>query len=135
MAFGAGAGAGFANMLAQLFLTPSGMMLDAAFAATVAVEGAASGAVEPQPGELSSTGFAVVSQDGASAVAVAPIVSHAPDSVVGTDDSTFSLLREPFVCAVDAPRALPPLPRSVPRPRPPLPPSNPARPPRETRED
>ena len=120
-------------MLAQLFLTPSGMMLDVTFAATDAVDDVVSATVDPQPPELSSAGFAV-SHDGASVVAFVVAVSHALDSVVGTDGSTFSLLREPFVCAADAPRALPPLPRSTPRPRPPLPPSNPARPPRETRE-
>jgi hypothetical protein len=130
-AFGAGGGAGFANMLAQLFFTPSGMMLDATFAATAAVEGAASAVVEPHPGELSSVGFAAVSQAG---VSVLIVVSHPLDSAVGIDDSTFSLWREPFVCAADAPRALPLLLRSLPRPRPPLPASNPARPPRESRE-
>ena len=120
-------------MLAQLFLTPSGMMLDVTFAAADVVEEVASAVVEPQPPEFSSAGLAAVSQAGASAVAAVVVVSHAPDSVVGTDVSTFSLVREPFVCAADAPRALPPLPRSTPRPRPPLPPSNPARPPRDTR--
>jgi hypothetical protein len=58
-------------------------------------------------------------------------VSQAVDSTVGVETSVFSL-REPFVCATDAPRPRPPLPRSAPRPRPPLPPSKPARPPRET---
>ena len=107
------------------------MTLDVTFAAADEDEGAASAAVEPQPPELSSAGFAAVSQAGASVVAAVVMVSHAPDSVVGTDTSVFSLLCEPFVWAADAPRALPPLPRSAPRPRPPLPPSNPARPPRE----
>ena len=118
--FGAGAGA---NMLAQLFLTPSGMMLEVVLAA--AAEDAAPAAVEPQ---LSSPEVFGASQDDASAVAA---VSHALDSVVGTEVSVFSLLREPLVWATDAPRPRPPLPRSVPRPRP-LPPSAPALPPRTT---
>jgi hypothetical protein len=103
-------------------------MLEVAFTAVSAT-------VDPQPPELSSAGFGAVSPEGASPVAGAMIESHAEDSV-GTDGSTFSLLREPFVCAAEAPRALPPRPRSTPRPRlpPPLAPSNPARPPRETRE-
>jgi len=115
-------------MLAQLFFTPSGMMLDVALVVAAAVVDAVVVAVDAQ---LSSPeGFVVVSNDGASFVAA---VSHAVDSVVGTDASVFSLLREPLVCATDAPRPRPPLPRSVPRPRP-LPPSKPARPPRDTRE-
>lgn len=110
-----GAGAGVANMLAQLFLTPSGIMLDATL---VAVVDGASVAAAAQPS------FAGCS----SSVGAEP---HAADSTVGTDGSMFSL-REPLVCAVDAPRPLPPLPpRSAPRLRP-LPPSTPARPPRET---
>lgn len=100
-------------MLAQLFLTPSGIMLDAAL---VLVDGASAAAV-PQ-----------ASVDGCSSSAGAEL--HAFDSVVGTEGSTFSL-REPLVCAVVAPRPLPPLPRSVPRPRP-LPLSAPARPARGT---
>jgi hypothetical protein len=119
-----GAGAGVANMLAQLFLTPSGIMLDAGLVATVAVEDVASVAEAPQ---LSFPDGLAVSQAGASSVAVVP---HAFDSTVGTEGSVFSL-REPLVCAVDAPRPRPPLPRSVPRPRP-LPPSEPDRPPRAT---
>ena len=133
-AFGAGAGVGFVKMLAQLFFTPSGMMLDVTAAVAAAVEEAASAAAEPQPAGDSSAGleaFPAVSQDES---VEAPTVSHTLDSVVGTDVSTFSLVREPFVCAVDVPRALPPLPRSAARPRPPLPLSNPPRPPRETRE-
>jgi hypothetical protein len=109
-----GAGAGVANMLAQLFLTPSGIMLDATLAA---VDGAASVAVEPQASLLGCS----------SSVGAAP---HAVDSTVGTEGSIFSL-REPLVCATDAPRPRPPLPRSAPRLRP-LPPSVATRPPRET---
>jgi len=51
--FGAGAGA---KMLAQLFLTPSGMTLDVTLAAVVAVAAAAPVAVELQ---LSCAGFVV----------------------------------------------------------------------------
>lgn len=112
-------------MLAQLFLTPSGMTLDVTLAAAVAVAAAAPVAVELQ---LSCAGSSVAfgasqddSPDGA--------VSHAVDSTVGVEVSTVFSLRTPFVGA----RPRPPLPpRSVARPRPPLAPSNPARPPRET---
>jgi hypothetical protein len=90
------------------------MMLDVTFATADAVVEAAPTATEPQ---LSSPEAFGVSQDDASAVAA---VSHALDSVVGTDDSVFSLLREPLIMA-DAPRPRPPLLRSVPRPRPLLP--------------
>ena len=110
-----GAGAGVANMLAQLFLTPSGIMLDAALAAVV---DGASVAAAPQLSLAAGC---------SSSVGAAP---HAADSTVGTDGSMFSL-REPLVCAVDAPRPRPPLPRSAARLRP-LPLSVPARPPRET---
>ena len=122
-----GAGGG-AKILAQLFLTPSGIMLEAAFEAAAAGEETALVAVAPQ---LSSAGFSVeawVSQ--AEAASFETAVSHALVSVVGTETGSFSL-RDPFVCAIEAPRPLPPLPRSVPRPRP-LPVSKPARPPRET---
>ncbi len=126
--FGTGAGA---KMLAQLFLTPSGITLEVTFAAAVAVALAAPVAVWPQ---VSCAGFAVsqlssvafgASQDESPAGAV----SHAVDSTVGVDVSTTFSLRTPFVGARPRP-PLPPL--SVARPRPPLPPSNPARPPRET---
>lgn len=127
-AFGVGAGA---KMLAQLFLTPSGMTLEVTLAAAVAVAAAAPVAVEAQ---LSAAGFVVsqlssvtfgVSQDDSPDGAV----SHAVDSTVGVEVSTTFSLRTPFVGA----RPRPPLPpRSVARPRPPLAPSNPARPPRET---
>jgi hypothetical protein len=50
-----GAGGG-AKMLAQLFLTPSGIMLEAAFEVAAAVEETAPVAVAPQ---LSSAGFSV----------------------------------------------------------------------------
>jgi hypothetical protein len=60
------------------------------------------------------------------------VVSHALVSVVGIETGSFSL-REPFVCATEVPRPLPPLPRSVPRPRLLLV-SKPVRPPRETRD-
>jgi hypothetical protein len=114
-------------MLAQLFFTPSGMILDAAWTAVAAGDATAPVVEAPQ---LSSAGLAA-SQAGASSV-VTGAVSHAFESTVGIETSAFSL-REPFVCAADAPRPLlPPLPRSVPRPRPPLPLSKPARPPRET---
>lgn len=123
-----GAGAG-AKMLAQLFLTPSGIMLEAAFVVALAVEETAPVAVAPQ---LSSAGCSVeagASQAGAASFEAG--VSHALVSVVGIEMTSFSL-RDPFVCATEAPRPLPPLPRSVPRPRP-LPVSKPARPPREPR--
>jgi len=104
------AGAG-ANMLAQLFLTPSGMMLEATCATT-------------------PVDVALVSQllSAPAGVSVLVVVSHAVESVVA--GTTFSL-REPFVCATDAPRPRLPLLRSAPRPRP-LPLSAPPRPPRET---
>lgn len=114
-------------MLAQLFLTPVGMMLEVASAAALAVELADS----PQP---TSAGLEVsqLSSPALGASHDSPVAgaSQAVDSGVGIEVSAVSLLR-PFVCATEAPRALPPLPRSVPRPRPPLPPSKPARPPRE----
>jgi len=114
-------------MLAQLFLTPVGMMLEVASAAAFTVELADS----PQPTsaglEVSQLSSPVLGASHESPVAGA---SQAVDSGVGIEVSAVSLLR-PFVCATDAPRVLPPLPRSVPRPRPPLPLSKPARPPRE----
>jgi hypothetical protein len=113
-------------MLAQLFLTPVGMMLEVASTAALAVEDADS----PQP---TSAGLEVSQLSspalGASHESPGAGASQAVDSGVGVEISAFSL--RPFVCATDAPRALPPLPRSVPRPRPPLPLSKPARPPRE----
>lgn len=67
-------------MLAQLFLTPSGMMVEVAWAAAAAVEVA----VAPQE---DSAGL-LVSQLG---MLLELTVSHALDSVVGTDRSVFSL--------------------------------------------
>jgi hypothetical protein len=101
-------------MLAQLFLTPSGIMLDATLDAVVDGVSIAAELQASLAGCSSSVGAA----------------PHAFDSTVGTEGSVFSL-REPLVCAVDAPRPLPPLPRSAPRLRP-RPPSAPARPARET---
>lgn len=107
--FGFGAGA---NMLAQLFLTPSGIMLETAAAGVVPHASS--------PVLISSRGLSSMG------------VSQAGDSVVGTDHR--SSLACPFVAAVAvvAPRPLGfPLPRSVARPRPPLAASRPPRPPRE----
>lgn len=119
-------------MLAQLFLTPFGMMLDAALVVPAATEAAASVAVEAHPSgfsvsELSSAGLGASELGESPVVAAAAVVSQ---SGAGVEVSTLSL-REPFVCATAAPRPLPPLPRSPPRPRPPLLPSKPPRPPRE----
>jgi len=88
--------------------------------ATVATTPFAGATVEAQ---LSSPADGFTSEAG-----VAAVVSHALDSAAG--GATFSL-REPFVCATDAPRPRPPLLRSAPRPRP-LPASAPDLPPRET---
>ena len=123
--FSTGAGAFFgvgtgANMLAQLFLTPSGIMLEVALGAALAVELAAARQLSSETLALSQL-----------AVSSCLTVSHADDSSVGIEFSECSL-RVPFVWATDAPRPRPPRPRSVPRPRTPLPLSNPVRPPRDT---
>lgn len=128
--FSAGSGAFFAtgagaNILAQLFFTPSGIMLDVTEAAAAVVE-----AIAPEPHE-SVAGAAPheSSPDAAGLVSheedVSAGVSHALASTAGA--GTIFSLREPFVCEVPRPPR-PPLPRSVPRPRP-LPPSKPDRPP------
>src|SRR4051812_42662641 len=101
-------------MLAQLFLTPSGMILEAA--ATAAAGADVTFAAVVSPLLSASSDFAVSNLD-ASSVFSGLAFSQAFDSVVGTETSLFSL-RVPLVCAVEAPRALPPLPRSLPRPRP-----------------
>jgi hypothetical protein len=118
-----GAGGGAANMLAQLFLTPTGIMLEAAWAVDLAVEVADS----PQP-TSATLEVSQLSSAGLGASHDSPVAGISP-SGAGVETSAFSL--RPFVCATDAPRAFPPRPRSVPRPRPPLPLSKPARPPRE----
>ena len=114
--FGTGAGAGL-NILAQLFFTPSGITLEVILAAAAAVVDAASAAAPLQV----SAGLVASPASGASLVFGAE--SHAVDSSVGTESSEASFVRAPFVCTVVAPRPLPPLPRSFPRPRPPRPPS------------
>lgn len=119
-----GAGAGALNMLAQLFLTPAGITLEAAFATAAT----GSGTDDAQAG--SSVVFAAVVSGLEVSPTVASGVSHALESAVTGVGSVFSF-RDPFVCAIEAPRDFPPLPRSVPRPRPPLPLSKPARPPRD----
>lgn len=108
--FFSGTGAAL-NMLAQLFLTPVGITLEAAAATAALVEEATSATDAPKD----SVGL-VVSND--SEVSSFFAVSQAGDSSVGTETS-FSLLRVPFVCVTAAPRPRPPRPRSVPRPRPP----------------
>jgi hypothetical protein len=122
-----GAGASTLNMSAQLFFTPAGMTLEAALAT------AATGLGTDEPQDASSVVFAVVSVGFEVSSVVVSVVSHALESVVAGVGSIFSL-RDPFVCATEAPRAFPPLPRSVPRPRPPLPLSKPPRPPRDGRD-
>lgn len=113
-------------MLAQLFFTPSGIMLVVTAAAVAAVDDAALTAAPPQ-----------VSFDGFSApeagVSSFNTVSQAEDSVVGTDHSVVSVVRAPFVGATAAPPRplMLPRPRSFPRPRPPRPASNPPLAPRD----
>ena len=119
-------------MLAQLFFTPSGIILDLAGASAATgvprLSVAAAAAAVGFESQLLSPIGAGVSDAVDSSVETG--VSQADESAVGVE-TAFSLC-EPLVCATDAPRPLAPLPRSVPRPRPPLPPSKPARPPRET---
>jgi hypothetical protein len=88
--FGAGAGAGL-NMLAQLFLTPSGITLEVTFTAAAAVEDATSAAEVPHVSAvllLSNESEASFSLD---------LDSHADDSSVGTDRSEVSFPRAPLV--------------------------------------
>ena len=122
-----GAGAGAENMLAQLFFTPSGIILVVAVAALAVVDDATLAAAPPQ---VSFDGFSV---DAPHAGVSSFGVSQAEDSVVGTDNSVVSVVRVPFVGAAAAPpRPLTlPRPRSLPRPRPPLPASNPPLAPRD----
>lgn len=110
-------------MLAQLFFSPSGMMLDV----TLVVAGA-SVAAGPQPSVAASV--AAVGPQPSIAGCSGSVETGPHASIASTVGSRFSL-REPLVCAVAAPRPRPPLPRSAPRLRP-LPLSVPARPPRET---
>jgi hypothetical protein len=113
-------------MLAQLFLTPSGITLDVIFAAAAAVVDAASEAVAPHV----SAGLALSTESEPSLFF--GVASHAEDSSVGTDRSEISFVRVPFACTDAAPLPLPPRPRSVPRPRP-RPPSWEERPPLDAR--
>jgi len=83
-----GGGAGAANMLAQLFFTPSGMMLEVVLAATWAVEAVAGADVS----QLSSVDLAL-SLD---AVSAEFVVSQGVDSVLAVVESMFSL-RDPLV--------------------------------------
>lgn len=129
--FGTGAGA---KILAQLFLTPSGMTLEVALAAIDAEAPTAPAAAAVHDSsvvgfpvsQLPSVGFGVSQDDSA-----AGALPHAFDSAVGVDVSTTFSLRTPFVGARPRP---PRTPLSVARPRPPLVPSFAARPPRETLE-